>query len=125
MTLDRPPSSRASPSVARRSLEYVRRLRSHAVASYSTSILAPTHVRVDVTQTMHWMAPEMARGDGYDYKVDIWSLGIMAMELAEGKPPYIDYDPMQVRVPTLWCCTSMSRRVASSHCCIAFDVLCL
>jgi serine/threonine protein kinase len=55
-----------------------------------------TEKRTTIAGTMHWMAPEMARGDAYDYKVDIWSLGIMALELAEGKAPYIDYEPMQV-----------------------------
>jgi serine/threonine protein kinase len=33
-----------------------------------------------------YMAPELLLGQ-YDYKVDIWSLGILGMELAEGRPP--------------------------------------
>ena len=37
------------------------------------------------------MAPELIKGQGYDTKVDIWSFGILAMELTNGDPPYI-YD---------------------------------
>ena len=40
--------------------------------------------------TSKWMAPEMIQRAKYSYGVDIWALGITAIELADGKVPDLD-----------------------------------
>jgi serine/threonine protein kinase len=44
-----------------------------------------------------FMAPEMLDGDTSDVKSDIWSVGITAIQMAQGRPPYYNLHPARVR----------------------------
>ena len=46
--------------------------------------------------TPHWMAPEVIQESRYDGKVDVWALGISAIEMAEVQPPRHNVHPMRV-----------------------------
>lgn len=65
----------------------------------------------------YYSAPEVSSGtELVGANADVWSVGIVAMEMAEGEPPYADVHPMRVRVISLSCLCAHTQHSTYSMC---------
>jgi len=96
---------------------------------FAASLTEDKKKRSSVVGTPYWMAPELIRGQEYGVGVDVWSLGITAIEMAELEPPYLAEQPLRalllittngtpkLKTPTKW--SADFQDFITSCCCVS------
>jgi serine/threonine protein kinase len=58
------------------------------ISDFGWSIYTPEEKRMTFCGTLDYVSPEIVSGIDYDFKTDIWSIGVLCFELLVGKPPF-------------------------------------
>lgn len=61
------------------------------IADFGWSVHAPSSRRKTMCGTLDYLPPEMVEQRDHDYRVDIWSLGVLAYEFLVGNPPFEEH----------------------------------
>ncbi|XP_065161237.1 aurora kinase C-like [Atheta coriaria] len=70
------------------------------ISDFGWSVHAPSSRRTTLCGTLDYLCPEMVKGETYNEKIDLWSVGILTYELLVGKPPFetTNYDDTYARI---------------------------
>jgi p21-activated kinase 1 len=78
---------------------------------YTAQLSVSGESRKSIVGTPYWMRPNLIKAKPYSFPVDMWSLGIMCRELAEGEPPFVEFLP--IRALSSLCHNSAPQRGSS------------